>query len=205
VHFIGQRLPLEKVLRLRHPDEDDEPPRTTTREFSLDGPPPKKKERKWTTDDVLVSYALQQNFVTAKVGRPDIYRAGASILRLLHSSAIPWGFRPPPSPFESWPLAKQEGVWFEGFTAQASKGGEREEGASEEEEDGEESEEAEGSESDTEEDSADEKAVQAVRGAFAALAVEEGEDDDEDEEETSEDDGSADESDVATDEGEDRL
>lgn len=119
-------------------------------------------------------------FVTAKVGRPDIYRAGASILRLLHSSLLPWGFRPPPSEFESWPMAQQEGIWFVGFVAKAASAPLRE-GASEDDEEEEEDDGSEEGESE-EEDSADERAVQAVRGAFAALAVEEGEDDSEEEE-----------------------
>lgn len=54
IHFIGQRLPLEKVLRLRHPEEDEE---ERVDEFAGRR---RRKELTWTTDDVLVAYALQQ-------------------------------------------------------------------------------------------------------------------------------------------------
>ncbi|BGP39270.1 hypothetical protein JCM10449v2_003208 [Rhodotorula kratochvilovae] len=196
LHFIGQRLPLEKVLRLRHEDEFHEQRREVVEdEFSLDSPEDRRvrKERevsRWTTDELLAAYALQQGFITAKVGRPDIYRAGAYILRLLHSSAIPWAFRPPGPPP---PGCDVQGVWLRGFKPRAGAVREREGASEAEEEEAEEG--TEGSEDETDEesgDSADEKAVQAVRGAFAALAVE-GEDDDEEEEEDEEEDEDAEE------------
>ncbi|TNY19065.1 hypothetical protein DMC30DRAFT_424476 [Rhodotorula diobovata] len=209
LHLVGQRLPLEKVLRLRHEDEVREEGRDEDEdEFSLDSPEERRRERerrreemsRWTTDELLAAYAVQQGFVTAKVGRPDIYRAGAHILRLLHASAIPWAFHPPGPP----PCDK-EGVWLRGFVPRAEVAGEGE-GASEyeddEEEEGEEL--TEGEEEDEEEDSADEKAVKAVRGAFAALAVE-GEDDDDEDDEEDEDgsdggsDGDVDDEDVSGD------
>ncbi|GAA5844144.1 hypothetical protein JCM11251_002449 [Rhodosporidiobolus azoricus] len=168
LRFIGQGVPLEKILRLRHPDGEQH---QHDDEFSLDAPGNKAR---WTTDDILASYAEQQGFLTAKVGRPDIYRAGASILRLLHSSSIPWAFRPP-----SMPLAvnEQEGLWLKEFTpystgSRAAVGGISEE---EEEDGGGGEEDSDSVTGEEEEDSAVEaetQALKAVQGAFAALDVE---------------------------------
>ncbi|BGP31353.1 hypothetical protein JCM10296v2_003117 [Rhodotorula toruloides] len=200
LHFIGQRLPLEKVLKLKHADEawqgqeEDEED-----EFSLDSPEERAAKRdaarpRWTTDELLAAYALQQGFVTAKVGRPDIYRAGAFILRILHSSTIPWTFLPPSLDAYEQQVQQDEmeGIWLKEFVPKAGQGRsaadhEAESGSEAEREraskDADNSDEVE-TESDGE-DSADEKAVQAVRGAFAALAVE-GEDDEESEPDRSE-------------------
>ncbi|GAA6039125.1 hypothetical protein JCM8097_005338 [Rhodosporidiobolus ruineniae] len=189
LRFIGERAPLEKILRLKHPEAGDE---SEEDEFRLETEEERERRRpKWTTDDVLAAYAVQQNFVTAKVGRPDIYRAGSHILRLLHASAIPWAFRPPPVGNESEredAAVEREGIWLKGFRPKASPGAgavreEEESEREEEEEEGSEEEEEEEEESEEEEDSADERAVQAVRGAFAALAVE-GEEDESEEEES---------------------
>ncbi|GAA5896878.1 hypothetical protein JCM6882_005056 [Rhodosporidiobolus microsporus] len=190
LRFVGQRIPLEKVLRLRHPDGDLHEHED---EFSLEAP---DQRARWTTDDILAAYAEQQGFLTAKVGRPDIYRAGSSILRLLHSSSIPWAFRPS-SGSSSVPEGRTEGLWLPNFAPQTAGARSRDDEFSEDEEDGHRGgrrsapgTEEEDKEEEETEDSADEKAVQAVRGAFAALAVEEGESDSEEvsEEETSEDD-----------------
>jgi ribosome biogenesis GTPase A len=72
-------MPLEEILKLKHTDLDD---------FAGEEP-------YWTADTLLTAYAISQGFVTAKAGRPDLYRAGAFIMRQIHSSAIPWGFWPP--------------------------------------------------------------------------------------------------------------
>ncbi|BGP15316.1 hypothetical protein JCM10213_002625 [Rhodosporidiobolus nylandii] len=200
LRFVGERVPLERVLRLRHPDgeeEEGEEDELGLGEFEEPGSK-RRKVRTWTTDEILAAYADQQGFITAKVGRPDIYRAGSAILRLLHSSAIPWGFRPPPLPSSSSALlstgendtkeAEQEGIYFPHFLPPSARSrgqlalspvseDELPPSASEGEEDEEDSDEEE-----EEEDSADEKAVKAVRGAFAVLGVDEGESGSEEEE-----------------------
>ncbi|GAA6025726.1 hypothetical protein JCM10207_008890 [Rhodosporidiobolus poonsookiae] len=185
MHFVGERLPVEKALRLRHPAGDAFLPSS---EFTLDEP---EAQGHWTTDDILVAYALQQNFVTAKVGRPDIYRAGSSILRLLHASTIPWGFRPHLSNFD-----EQDGIAFTAFSARAAASTAKHGKAAglDSSEDGEDSSEASAlyDLSGTDSDSADEKAVRAVRSAFAALAVEGGSSDSEDGASASEGSGSRD-------------
>lgn len=139
-------------------------------------------------------------FVTAKVGRPDIYRAGAYILRLLHSSTVPWAFLPPSlSPAEQGARDREmDGLWLHQFqprrgatgTGRLEEVGEADSDSAEGEEDGESdadelaSDDDEGSNDDEEDDSANEKAIRAIQGTFAALAVEEGKDDDESEEES---------------------
>lgn len=184
-YFLAQRMPLESILKLIHPDADD-------LSLSHDG------GTSWTTDEILSEYATQQNFVTAKAGRPDLYRAGAFLLRQLHASSIPWGFRPP---FAGDAAAQgdQEGIYLPGFQARASTESalERERALvgsgddyDSEDEDGSRSE-LSGSEEETdsegeEESAANEQAVKAIRGTFAALIVEgsgsDGDDDDAEEE-----------------------
>lgn len=139
---------------------------------------------------------MRTGFITAKVGRPDIYRSGAYILRLLHSSTIPWTFLPPSlSPSEQDHRdAEMDGIWLHSFKprpgATNTGGGagneERDSGSDDDDRDGSAFEDDSQFETDDddedgdEDDSADEKAVKAVQGAFAALAVE-GEDSDEEE------------------------
>ncbi|TKA50181.1 hypothetical protein B0A53_06412 [Rhodotorula sp. CCFEE 5036] len=202
LHFVGQRMPLEKPLRLRHEDEarverqlDAE---AEEDEFSLDTPEERAAQRRtrveqlvarWTTDELLSAYAEQQGFVTAKVGRPDIYRAGAYILRMLHSSTIPWTFLPPSlSPSEQDHRdSDMDGIWLRDFKPRPGATDTRREAESGSEDDDSEidSSAEDGSESDGSDDDGDDsanvKAVQAIRGAFAALAVEGG-DSSEDEE-----------------------
>lgn len=196
LHFVGQRMPLEKPLRLRHEDEvrverqlDAE---AEEDEFSLDTPEERAAQRRrrleqlvarWTTDELLSAYAEQQGFVTAKVGRPDIYRAGAYILRMLHSSIIPWTFLPPSlSPSEQDHRdSEMDGIWLRDFKPRpgaTDTGREAESGSEDDDDSGINSSAEDGSDYDDSDDdddaSANENAVQAIRGAFAALAVEGG-------------------------------
>ena len=129
-------------------------------------------------------------FITSKAGRPDLYRAGAFILRQLHASLIPWGFRPPFAGDAS-EQGQHEGIFITDFAARASNADELarenelvrsgdetgDDSDAREEESGQEDSEEEDEDTESEEDK---KAVAAVRGAFAALMVE-GDDDDEDE------------------------
>lgn len=135
----------------------------------------------------MLSWPLT-GFVTAKVGRPDVYRSGAFILRQLHSSSIPWGFRPPfAGDAASQGSETQEGIWLREFVPKAGSGwvdyiAREGESGEEHEDQGEGSSEEEDEYSDEEEDSADEKAVKAIQSVFSALAVE-GEDSEEDDSE----------------------
>lgn len=126
--------------------------------------------------------------MTAKVGRPDIYRAGAYILRMLHSSTIPWTFLPPSlSPSEQdHRESDMDGIWLRDFKPRPGATDTSREAESGSDDDDSEinssaEDESDYGESDDDDDSANEKAVQAIRGAFAALAVE-GDDSSEDEE-----------------------
>ncbi|GAA5882209.1 hypothetical protein JCM16303_002281 [Sporobolomyces ruberrimus] len=184
LRFIGQRIPLEKVLKLKHHEDEEEEEKQD--EFEIEVGSRKKTEEKgrWTTDELLAAYAIQQGFVTAKVGRPDVYRSGAFILRQLHSSSIPWGFRPPfAGDAASQGSETQEGIWLREFVPKAGSGwvdyiAREGESGGEHEDQGEGSSEEEDEYSDEEEESADEKAVKAIQSVFSALAVE-GEDSEE--------------------------
>lgn len=61
LRFIGQRIPLEHVLKLKHDDDDDEQEKRRD-EFSLDPNPTTATDTKgrWTTDELLAAYADQQ-------------------------------------------------------------------------------------------------------------------------------------------------
>lgn len=145
---------------------------------------------------------LPTDFITAKAGRPDLYRAGAQILRSLHTSSLPWGFRPPFRGDVS-NQGQQEGVWIKDFVAQASTeeqlrrdarraGSDSDYSGSETDEEGhgeEEEESEEESEDGTEEEElavANRGAVAAVKSAFAGLMVEGGDDDDDEEDDEDE-------------------
>lgn len=64
LRYIGQRIPLEKVLKLKHEDDVEEEQKQEQDEFALEVEPRKnsKKEEKgrWTTDELLAAYADQQ-------------------------------------------------------------------------------------------------------------------------------------------------
>jgi hypothetical protein len=81
------------------------------------GMAPKKEENplEWTAMDVLIAYASEKKWVTAKAGRPDVNRAGNAskqlldltlkeqkseegvflVLRALAEGRVAWGFWPP--------------------------------------------------------------------------------------------------------------
>lgn len=160
-------MPLEEITKLKFDAED----------YST---LPPGYEPFWTADLLLSHYALSQGFITAKAGRPDLYRAGAFIMRQLHSSAIPWAFTPP---LDSRRVpVPREGIYLRGFNPRSASAAKEnllrmmrdengEESGSEEDRTGDEGEEGEesGSGSEDEDGSAEGNAVVAVRSAFAAL------------------------------------
>lgn len=159
LYFIGQRMPLEKILKLPHPEED------------------------LTSDYILNAYAERMSFKTAKAGRNDLFRAGAFILRQIHSSTIPWSFRPPSEELKP----PKEGLFIEDFrpqsafaTSEAEMRREMEKERSDySEPSSEEEQEESGDEEDEGEDveAADEGVFAAIKSAFAGLDVESGGDD----------------------------
>ncbi|KAM0788802.1 hypothetical protein ACM66B_002890 [Microbotryomycetes sp. NB124-2] len=187
LHFVAQRLPLERVLGLETSEPLDDDEDDLAREISGKQMHKGDDEDAWTTDRILVEYALQQDFVTAKAGRPDVYRAGAQILRHLHSSAIPWTFRPPSDLDKSVAgdqrIELTEGIWLKDFVPRADAQVARSVvGTTEgEEDDDEDDDDGVTSEEEEEEDSeagADQAAVAAVKSAFSALEVEEADESD---------------------------
>lgn len=179
-------MPLEAILKLRHTDADLD-------DFAGETP-------YWTADTLLSTYASAQGFITAKAGRPDLYRAGAYIMRQLHSSVVPWGFRPPSS--GGGVDVPKEGIYLGGFkrsekaereARERVERDERDEGSDSDEDRSEEGdedqeEEEEDEDEDEAEDEAEVMAVKAVRSAFAMLMVE-GESDEDDDESQEESDG----------------
>lgn len=86
VRWIGCHLPLEEVLKLDYPPDDDDAP-------LLKGQP--EAEKDWTATVILEALARRHNYKTAKAGRWDINRAGNALIRSLAEGRIPWAFWPP--------------------------------------------------------------------------------------------------------------
>lgn len=84
MHFVLRHIPLERILKLDHPEKAEgvkEDKRTwrgekPLRESGNNGGDGGGRREKWTTMDVLTAYALKNGWVTAKAGRPDVNRAG---------------------------------------------------------------------------------------------------------------------------------
>ncbi|KAI0652064.1 hypothetical protein C8Q79DRAFT_922634 [Trametes meyenii] len=76
-----QLIPLEKVLDLEHPSLA-EPPAEDKRTWRAGMHPrsaaeqPQKRQTSWTAMDIMTAYASKKNWITARVGRPDVKRAG---------------------------------------------------------------------------------------------------------------------------------
>lgn len=60
VKFLAERIDLLKLLKLQHPDNDDT----------------------WSAIDICDAWASKRNFITARTGRFDSYRAANSLLRM---------------------------------------------------------------------------------------------------------------------------
>lgn len=126
IHELGERMPLERILDLKMPEElVDE-----------------RQGVVWSTDTLLATFALDRGmiptfhstvgniyslltqstyfsgFLTAKAARPDVYRSGSMLIRAFHASQIAWAFRPT---IEEVPDIHQEGIWLPDF--QAGKAG----------------------------------------------------------------------------------
>ncbi|KAI0830527.1 hypothetical protein BC628DRAFT_1312804 [Trametes gibbosa] len=85
IHHSAQLLPLERVLALAHPALAEAPTedkrtwragmRPSHTEATATGDVPRAPPA-WTTADILTAYAEKKGWITARVGRPDIKRAG---------------------------------------------------------------------------------------------------------------------------------
>ncbi|KAH9857967.1 hypothetical protein C2E23DRAFT_156293 [Lenzites betulinus] len=80
IHHAAQLIPLERILGLAHPSTT-EAPAQDKRTWRAGMHPHAAaeagaKEPAWTTADILTAYAEKKGWITARVGRPDIKRAG---------------------------------------------------------------------------------------------------------------------------------
>ncbi|CAD5118923.1 DgyrCDS7598 [Dimorphilus gyrociliatus] len=76
VGFLSERLDLTKILKLKHPSDDE-------------------NCNEWSAWDVCDAWAAKKGFLTAKAARRDVYRAANHILRLAVEGRICLAFRPP--------------------------------------------------------------------------------------------------------------
>ena len=87
IHFVARLLPLERILSLQYPSEPSPPPpedkRTWRGGMRVHAPVEQTTDPTWTAMDILIAYASKKGWVTAQVGRPDVYRAG-------NASTVPW-------------------------------------------------------------------------------------------------------------------
>lgn len=78
VQFASERIPLEKVLNLQHPNLKD--PESKDKRTWRDGMQTPSNSSAppvtWTAMDIMTSFADSKGWVTAKAGRPDVNRAG---------------------------------------------------------------------------------------------------------------------------------
>lgn len=90
VQYVGERMPIEDILRLEHPNVQDTPAedkRTWRQGMERDSGPSAGKI--WTAMDILTAFALNKGWRTAKAGRPDVNRAGnASMYPFLYVSQL---------------------------------------------------------------------------------------------------------------------
>ncbi|KAJ3046059.1 Guanine nucleotide-binding-like protein 1 [Rhizophlyctis rosea] len=80
IQYLAERVPLEEILRLRHPDQEDD---------DDDDVAP------WSAWKMCEAYAIQRGFLTGRAARPDVYRAANAILQLVNDGRIILSFKPP--------------------------------------------------------------------------------------------------------------
>ncbi|KAF8640468.1 hypothetical protein AX17_000131 [Amanita inopinata Kibby_2008] len=108
IHYVGNLLPLEHVLKLRHPNiSTDAAEDKRTWRYGPRIAAETSKPLVWTAMDILVAYADSKDWVTAKAARPDVHRAG-------NASKIGWSFWPPRSDKETISRENESnnGIWI---------------------------------------------------------------------------------------------
>lgn len=94
VRFVGARLNLEKVLDLKHDEDELELQRNKKEEEKVKGRE-LYGDGSWTALKILEALASRYNYKTAKANRYDTNRAGNGLIRALAEGRIRWAFRPP--------------------------------------------------------------------------------------------------------------
>ncbi|KAF8514634.1 P-loop containing nucleoside triphosphate hydrolase protein [Hysterangium stoloniferum] len=178
IHYALCLLPLEQILHLTHPAETEalvEDKRTwrgnrTSKLETVD-------RGGWTAMDVLVAYANQKGWVTAKAGRSDVNRAGNALLRFLAEGKIRWAFWPPDTPLME-NIMHGHGIWLgipiedngiveeDGVSDASSESGSEEEGKSSDET-------SSNNDSGIEEEDVSNSTVTTGQGRFIALLLDE--------------------------------
>ncbi|KAH8120014.1 P-loop containing nucleoside triphosphate hydrolase protein [Phellopilus nigrolimitatus] len=119
IYHALQYLPLEKILKLQHPAKKDtiaEDKRTWRKGMRPTGEGMQLRaeaELTWTAMDVLTAFAEMKGLITAKAGRPDINRAGNTILRAVAEGKIKWAFYPPDTDVSKLSQNNGLGIWIE--------------------------------------------------------------------------------------------
>ncbi|XP_053976140.1 guanine nucleotide-binding protein-like 1 [Hylaeus volcanicus] len=80
IKFLAERVNLPKILNLQHSGREDT----------------------WSAMDICEHWAIKRNFVTARVGRPDTYRAANALLRMALEGKICMYVYPP-----NWGVSKE--------------------------------------------------------------------------------------------------
>ncbi|KAH9499001.1 Guanine nucleotide-binding-like protein 1 [Bulinus truncatus] len=83
VGFLALRIDIPKLLKLTPP------------EFSSVEKDPETGQLMWSAHDICEAWAIKNGFMTSKAGRPDVYRAANSLLRLAVDGQLCLCFRPP--------------------------------------------------------------------------------------------------------------
>eukprot|EP01135_Chromosphaera_perkinsii_P006317 Nk52_evm46s485 gene=Nk52_evmTU46s485 len=83
IGYLAQRVPLIYMLKLKVTEELTE------------GSSVKAEEFRWSAWSICEAWAYQRQFLTARAGRPDVYRAANHILRMVVDGRIVMAFFPP--------------------------------------------------------------------------------------------------------------
>ncbi|CAO1632667.1 unnamed protein product [Jaminaea pallidilutea] len=102
VRYLAAHLPLEEILQLDFPPDDDYTNVQTDSE---------EDAGTWTATRILEALCRRHGYKTAKAGRWDLNRAGNALLRTVAEGRIQWAFRPPTM---STPVSAGDGIWLRG-------------------------------------------------------------------------------------------
>ena len=77
VSYLSERIPIVKILQLKHPDEAIDP------------------VFEWSGWAICEAFAIDRGFLTTRAARPDVYRAANLLLRMANDGRLLLIFRPP--------------------------------------------------------------------------------------------------------------